>query len=124
MPNRLYKGFSSHEFPRKKSFNIYDIDLVKMDLLNHIYTLKGERVMMPKFGTIIPELIYEPLDEVTVETLEDELRTVFEFDPRVELLDLTTTVDFDRHSVLASALLRYIELNMTDRFELNIVFEA
>jgi phage baseplate assembly protein W len=88
----LYKGFSSYEFERVKEFAISDVELVKLDLLNHIYTRRGSRVMMPTFGTVIPELVFEPLDAITTEILE-----------QVELF--------------------YVELDIVDDFELNIVFE-
>lgn len=119
----LYRGFSSFEFERKKTFKLNDIELVKMDLLNHIFTRRGERVMMPRFGTIIPDLVFEPLDEGTMNTLEDELRYVFNYDPRVSLLNLKLTPAYDQNMVQASATLLYVELNMVDNLELNIQFE-
>ena len=35
-----YKGFSSGE--ANKNFKLYDINLVKQDLINHFYIRKGE----------------------------------------------------------------------------------
>ena len=119
----LYKGFSSFEFQKTKSFSLRDIELVKMDLLNHIFTKRGERVMMPTFGTLIPELVFEPLDDNTVEIIEDELQFVFDFDPRVEVLSLEVRPDFERSSVTASAELFYVEFQQVDNFDLNIIFE-
>lgn len=120
----LYKGFSSFEFQKNKTFAIQDIQLVELDLLNQIYTQRGSRVMMPTFGTIIPSLVFEPLDETTVEAVEDELLTVFKFDPRVKLLDMQVVPDYEKSSLLVTALLQYIELNLVQPFELNIIFEA
>ena len=111
------------EFENTKSFKINDIDLIKLDLLNHIFTSRGSRVMMPDFGTVIPELVFEPLDASTLETVDDELRTVVNYDPRVELMDLTVTPDYENQSILAAATLLYVELNTVDLFELNIQFE-
>ena len=119
----LYRGFSSFEFQATKNFRIQDIELVKFDLLNHIFTKRGERVMMPTFGTVIPELVFEPLDEDTLETLEDELRFVFDYDPRVELLELEIQPDYNNSAVTAAARLFYVELNLVDDMELNIQFE-
>ncbi len=120
----LYKGFSSHEFAKTKQFAINDIELVKLDLLNHIFTQRGSRVMMPTYGTQIPTLVFEPLDSEVLTIIEDELREVFDADPRVELVTLDIRSTIDEHSVTASAQLNYIELEMTDDFELNIAFEA
>ena len=101
-----------------------DIDLVTMDLLNHIYTRKGERVMMPNFGTRIPDLAFEPLDQLTLDVLAEDLNAVIAFDPRVELLELQITPYYDENTVIASARLLYIELNLTGTLDLNITFES
>lgn len=124
MARGLYRGYSSYEYEKNKTFKINDVELVKLDLLNHIYTRKGERVMMPTFGTRIPDLPFEPLDDITLEILRNDLLDVFNFDPRVETLDLIITPDFDGNQVTASARLLYVELNLIDNLNLNIVFEG
>lgn len=117
---KLYRGFSSFEFQKHKSFKLRDIELVKMDLLNHIFTKRGERVMMPNFGTVIPELVFEPLTNELVDLMTEEVARVINFDPRVELLDIEAQPDFDTGSVTVSAKTLYVELNLVDNLELNI----
>lgn len=119
----LYRGFSSFEYEAEGTFRVVDVELVKLDLLNHIFTRRGERVMMPNFGTSIPDLVFEPLDEETLEILESELRAVFDFDPRVALINLSLEPQYDNNTVTAGATLRYIELDVTDLMNLNITFE-
>lgn len=119
----LYKGYSSYEYEISKTFKVTNVELVKLDLLNHIYTRRGERVMMPNFGTRIPDLAFEPLDEITIDILRNDLIGVFNFDPRVDLLELQVNPDYDTNTVVAAARLLYIELNMTDVLELNIIFD-
>lgn len=118
----VYKGFNSYKFESNKQFGETDIELVKTDLINHIFTKKGTRVMMPTFGTIVPDLIFEPLDEITTDMLEEELRTVFDYDPRVELLEFDMRVDADRNAITLAASLFYVELNLTDVLNLDIPF--
>ncbi len=122
--NGLYKGYSSFEFESTGSFKINDVELIKLDLLNHIFTRRGERVMMPRFGTIIPDLVFEPLDEETLDTLESELRFVIDFDPRVELLDLIVSPQIDANAVTASISIRCLELDTVELMNLNIEFET
>jgi phage baseplate assembly protein W len=119
----IYRGYSSFEYEATGNFKLVDIEAVKMDLLNHIFTRRGERVMLPTFGTIIPDLTFEPLDDETIEVLDEELRAVFEYDPRVELLALSIVPNYDNNSVVAQARLRYIELDTTDLMNLNIQFD-
>lgn len=124
MSTGLYRGYSTYNYQTSKSFTLTDIELVKMDLLNHIYTRRGERVMMPNFGTRIPEMAFEPLDRITLDIIEEDLRAVFAFDPRVQLLELKVIPLYDNNAVVASARLFYIELNMVGNLDLNIVFEG
>jgi len=84
----IYKGYSTFEFERTKSLSLRDVELVKLDLLQHLFTQRGTRVMMPDFGTIIPELTFEPLDSETLDELHTEVKAVLDYDPRVEILKL------------------------------------
>lgn len=60
-------------------------DLIIEDLMNHIMTRKGERVMMPTYGSIIHELIFEPLTPELNKLIEDDITKIIEEDPRVTL---------------------------------------
>lgn len=124
MPRKdIYKGYSSFEFQKSKSLSLRDVDLVKMDLLNHIYTQRGTRIMMPTFGTIIPEIVFEPIDEDTIDEIRESIKGVFDYDPRVEIITLTVTPVYDRNSIFVNATLLYVELDTVDDFDLNIQFE-
>lgn len=124
MAKGLYKGYSSYEYENNKTFKISDLSLVKLDLLNHIFTRRGERVMMPTFGTRIPDMAFEPLDEITEDIIRNDLIEVFNFDPRVQLLDMQVVPSPDTNSLTVSARLLYVELGMVDTLNLNIIFEG
>lgn len=116
----LYRGFSSANWRTRRTFGLSNIELVKQDLLNHIFTEKGERVMMPGFGTRIPTLAFEPNDERTRRIVEDDLREVFEYDPRVNLISLSVVSMPDNNAILAMAELMYIELKVTDTLRIEV----
>jgi len=120
----IYKGFSSYEYERTKNFTLTDVEIVKLDLLNHIYTRRGERPHLARFGTRIPDLVFEPLDAFTLDIIEEDLLQVINFDPRVELLNLTIDPRYDQNTVVASAKLLYVELNLVDNMDINIIFEG
>lgn len=111
-----YKGFSTSHWLSSggKSFNISNIETVKQDLLNHIFTEKGERVMMPDFGTRIPTIVFEPNDEVTLQIIREDLTEVFKYDPRVELLALDILPFSSNNAIVAIAELRYIEFDVKE----------
>lgn len=120
----LYKGFSMFEFQSRKSFKLRDIELVKMDLLNHIFTRKGERIMMPNFGTSIQDLLFEPMTSEVVDTAAEEVIRVIAYDPRVDLVSIQAVPDYDLGAITIAAQLFYKELNMTDNFELHLEFDV
>ncbi len=116
---KYYKGFSSRVYhDRGGDFSVYNVECVEEDLLNHIFTIKGERVMMPDWGTRIPTLIFEPNDQASVDVIEEDLTYVFEYDPRVELLGLSVLPSPDSNTVVAIAKLKYLEFDVVK--DLNI----
>ncbi len=120
----IYRGFSTYKYQKQHKFILTDVELVKMDLLNYIYTKKGERVMMPNFGTRIPMLAFEPLDQITLDILEEDLRAAVNFDPRIKLVNLMIIPSYDQNYVVANLSVRYIELNIVGNIDINIQFEA
>jgi phage baseplate assembly protein W len=61
---------------------LYDLALAKQDLLNHFNTRKGERIMMPEFGSIVWDMLFEPLDDFTIGLIDADVRLIVKSDPR------------------------------------------
>lgn len=80
--SQYYRGFSTVD-PTNRGSKLYDFDLVKQDIINHFNTRKGERVMNPTFGTIIWDIIMEPLTEQVRQLLIKDINDICNFDPRV-----------------------------------------
>lgn len=77
-----------------------DLALAKQDLLNHFNTRKGERLMMPTFGSIVWDMLFEPLDEETMAIIEEDVRVIIKNDPRwqlnaVEVIDGPNSIQVD-----------------------------
>lgn len=116
----IYRGFStasSYE-TRGGPFTTIDFETVKRDLLNHIYTTPGERVMQPNFGTRIPMMAFEPLDERSLKVVEDDLRMVIAYDPRLELVDLAVLALPDNNAIVAFVDVIYLRLNTKETLKL------
>jgi phage baseplate assembly protein W len=116
----IYKGYSSYEYATNKTFSLTDMQLVQVDLLSHIFTRKGDRIMMPNFGTRIPDMAFEPLDDFTLAIINEDLTAVVAFDPRVNLLNLVITPVQDSNTITASLTLLYVELNLVGNMDINI----
>ena len=80
--SQFYKGFSSVDETTAQT-QLYDFDLIKQDIINHFKTKKGERLMNPAFGSIIWDLLMEPLTDSVRTALKDDVNTICTFDPRV-----------------------------------------
>lgn len=115
-----YKGFSTFDWGSRRTFGLTDVELVKRDLLNHIFTMKGERLMMPGFGTRIPVLAFEPNDEATRAIVETDLTEVFNYDPRVKLLALNVMNLPDNNAIIALADVLYVEFNVKDTLRIEV----
>jgi len=61
---------------------LYDLALAKQDLLNHFNTRKGERIMMPDFGSVVWDMLFEPLDSYTISIIDADVRSIIKNDPR------------------------------------------
>jgi phage baseplate assembly protein W len=83
----FYKGFSSM-IPNGTSNRLYDLELVKQDLVNHFNTRKGSRVMNPNFGCIIWDLLLEPLTDQVTEALRNDITRICNSDTRVTPLQI------------------------------------
>lgn len=89
MTKRLFVGFSSQD--AKGSNKIYDIKLVNHDLLNHFNTRKGERRMLPEFGTTIWNKLFEPFTPSLRDDIIEEATAVIAADSRVSLVKIEVT---------------------------------
>jgi len=117
----LYRGFSTahQEETRGRSFSTADVETVKRDLLNHIYTIPGERVMQPEFGTRIPLMAFEPLDELSIQIIKDDLSKVMNYDPRVRLIDIAVMPLPDNNAIVALVDIEYVQLDVTETLRLD-----
>ena len=55
---RTYRGISTVN-PNNTSFKLFDIALIKQDIINLFHIRKGEKLEDPDFGTIIWDMVYE-----------------------------------------------------------------
>ena len=85
-----FVGFSTTD-KFKPPYTVTDYELVKVDLMNHFGTRKGERVMVPEFGTIIYDLLMEPMDARVKKLIIDDVTRIVQLDPRVRLDDTKVT---------------------------------
>tara|TARA_B100000900_G_scaffold349283_1_gene315384 strand:- start:24 stop:389 length:366 start_codon:yes stop_codon:yes gene_type:complete len=104
------------------SRRLTDVDLAKRDLLNHFYTRKGERVQNPNFGSILHDLVFDPLDTATEEIALDDVNKIINSDPRWTPLE-TVLSKPDEHSLDIRVRLTYNDTGTAEELYLTYVGE-
>ena len=110
-----YKGFSSKE--ANKNFKLYDINLVKQDLINHFYIRKGEKLENPEFGTVIWDMLFEPFTPDVKEIIAKDVEAIVNYDPRITVQEVQ--IDSTDQGMRIQVELIYRPFNITEKMELN-----
>ena len=113
--SQFYKGFSSIN-ENISNTKLYDYDLIKQDLINQFQTKQGERVMNPDFGTIIWNLIFEPLTPQLKQAVVNDVNRIVNYDPRI----IPTQVNLTEQpfGLLLELTLHYVGTDQTEKMTL------
>jgi phage baseplate assembly protein W len=90
------------------SKQLSDLELAKQDLSNHFSIRKGEKWTNPEFGSSLPYYVFQPLDDITVDLIQQEVSTIVNYDPRFNLISEVVRVEEDKHTVTVRMELLYI----------------
>jgi len=112
---KMYKGFSTIS-PDTENFSLYDLDLVRQDLINHFHIRQGERLMNPTFGTIIWDLLFEPLTEELKAAITQNVNTIINYDPRVRAQNVIVTAY--ESGIQIECNLTYLPYNISQNLQL------
>jgi phage baseplate assembly protein W len=88
--SKTYKGFSTVSNDGQ-SFALYDLALIKQDIINHFHIRQGDRLENPTFGTIIWDLLFEPLTEDIKQLIIKNVEDIINYDPRVNAEQVIVT---------------------------------
>lgn len=88
--SKTYKGFSTVS-QDTAAFSLYDLSLIKQDLINHFHIRQGERLENPAFGTIIWDLLFEPLTEDIKQVIVKNVEDIINYDPRIVAQNVIVT---------------------------------
>lgn len=92
MANYLFKGFSSFGFGlSNKSMLLSGIDILKRDILNGLFTVKGSVHKNRLLGTSIPNLLMKQMTDDLVTRVQQEVLDVLSNEPRISLTSLLVT---------------------------------
>lgn len=85
-------------------------DLVKQSIYQILDTRLGERVMLPEFGSRLPELLFEPIDGITIALARVYfIDAIKKWEPRVLLNAVAVNINPDQNKLEITA--SYVILN-------------
>ena len=115
-----YRGFSTKLHAKK--YSVTDFELAKQDLINYFNIRKGEKLMQPNFGTVIWDMLFEPLTEDTQQVITNDITRIVGYDPRLHAGQVA--VRQQDHGFLIELSLTYIPTNQTETINLNFAQSA
>ena len=113
---KMYRGISTVN-EANSSFALYDIGLIKQDLLNHFHIRQGEKLENPEFGTIIYDAIFEPFTEGLKDAIVEDITANLNADSRIATEEILVS-EADK-GIAIQATIRYVPLNITEKLRFN-----
>ena len=113
--SKTYKGFSTVD-PDQNGFNLYDFSLIKQDIINHFHIRQGELLANPNFGTIIWDVLYEPMTEQLKQIIIDNVTEIINYDPRINVNSVT--VDEYESGLQIEAEVLFLTYNIVENMRL------
>ena len=98
----LYRGLALPLVKKPKGYfqTSNSRDVIKADIFMLLTTRKGERVMLPDYGSSVPKLLFEPNDSVTRSLLNQVILSDLEkWEPRVKVTSIDISFSDDGHEL-------------------------
>lgn len=110
-----YRGFSTKL--NAKKYSVTDFALAKRDLMNYFEIRKGEKLMQPEFGTIIWDMLFEPLTEESQAVITNDITRIVGYDPRLSVGQVAVTQQ--DNGFLIEITLSYVPTDQSELIALN-----
>lgn len=123
-PNKIYKDFDfsftahpeTQDLVKKNDFNA-----VKQSIKNLLFTQRGERLFQPEVGGYLYDLLFEPMDPVTVQSLKAGIEvTLKNYEPRVLLERVDVFPKYDENEYEISIYFRVLGINQPTSLTLTL----
>lgn len=115
VPPKTYVGFSTIN-DSADHFSLYDFELIKQDITNHFHIRQGERLMQPTFGTIIWDILFEPMTDQVKSIILQDVNRIINYDPRVSIEN--TSIGTYESGIQIEFSLKYKPYNIIEQISL------
>ena len=113
--SRAYRGISTVN-PENNETVLYELALIKQDILNHFHIRQGEKLSDPEFGTIIWDVLFDPLTEQLKESIVENVTKIVNYDPRVQVTNVA--IDQYESGLQIEIDLSYLPYNISENLKL------
>jgi phage baseplate assembly protein W len=119
--SRAYRGISTVN-PDSQNWVLYDLALIKQDIINHFHIRQGEKLSDPSFGTIIWDVLYEPLTDQLRDIIVSNVSEIINYDPRVGVEEII--VDRYDKGIQVECTLKYLPYSISEQLRFNFDEDA
>ncbi|MFW6014826.1 MAG: GPW/gp25 family protein [bacterium] len=95
-----------------------DEDSIKNSLLNMFNIMQGSRRMLPDFASHIHRLLFEPMDDVTVDLLRESFEdSIDKYEPRVIVERINMNPDYENLTYNIKVSYLIVDLGLRDEVD-------
>lgn len=101
MAKKKFTSYSTNSLSATESGKIYDLEVIRQDILNTVWTRKGEYPIDLKRGMIVHDYVFSPmLNEVEKSIIIEDTKAQLAEDPRFEVRDVRVFSEDDNHAIV------------------------
>jgi|TARA_B100002019_G_scaffold77888_1_gene67234 hypothetical protein len=119
--SRSFKDFSVNfdKNPFTDDLSVVNNDnSIKQAIKNLILTAPGEKPFQPLVGSSVSQLLFEPLDAFTADTIMEEITlTINQYEPRVKLTNVDVTPIFEGNKLNVTIEYQIVGLPIVETIE-------
>ncbi len=112
--SKAYRGMSTVS-NETQGVKLYDIALIKQDIVNHFHIRYGEKLENPEFGTIVWDVLYDPLTDALKEAIVKNVSDILKYDPRVSVQRIV--VDTYESGIQIECDLTYLQYSISETLQ-------
>lgn len=111
----LYEDINNSFSLDKYDIDIVNIEAINAQIINILTTIIGSRVKEPTFGSLVPDLLFDPVDNITAWKIEtamwDAIMTWMGDRLELDLAQSTVSAEIDAQTFTATVVYRLKSTN-------------
>lgn len=97
------------------AYTVKDDNAIKQSIRNLVLTTPGEKPFQPLIGSRVSQMLFEPLDPFTADTIKDEIiNTINQYEPRVQLTSVDVTPIYEGNKLNVTIEYRIVGLPIVE----------